>query len=314
MTSELRKDYFLDRFVIISTERGKRPDEYQTKRVSIKKPKFCPFCKKRNITDEEVDRTEFNGKWVIRSLKNIYPITTNKKGAPKKSFFYSMPNTGCHEVVIETPEHKKQMSDFSIGEMKLYLEFIRKRTEKIFLEKDTAYVYAFKNSGVNAGASLDHSHSQIVSMRIIPPLIKTEVKKAEDYLKEKGRCPFLDIIKNEKKKKEREIADFKTIYVFSPFASRYEFEAQILIKRCRSSILNLTNEEIDDLAKALVLATRKLKNYDYNLFFHQSFNNENYHFHIEVCPRLTDEAGMEEGISLSVTEIYPEDAAKFYRK
>jgi len=315
--SELRKDYFLDRFVVIAPSRSKRPEEFKITKILKKEIKFCPFCKKANSREEETDAIRYGKKWVIRSLYNIYPLTTTRVTKIKKGFLKSMSNYGKHEIVVETPTHSKKFYDFSLDELELYLGFLKRRCEMLLKDEAVNYCYIFKNSGKFAGASLEHEHTQMITSRIVPSLVYREITKANEYMRNNASCVFCDIIKKEKEQKKREVMELKTVYVLAPFASRFEFETWIIVKRCVQNIMELSEKEIKDIARALrfvLNALMKKGEVSYNLFFHQSFDKtDHFHFHIEVCPRITEEAGLELGADFFVSEVYPEYAANFFR-
>jgi UDPglucose--hexose-1-phosphate uridylyltransferase len=181
--------------------------------------------------------------------------------------------------------------------------------------KGIKYVIVFKNEGGKAGASIAHSHSQVIALPLIPPEIKKEYEDYGDYRVEHGSCPFCDAIKTEEGK-SRVIWEDKNLFVLSPFASQFPYGAWFLPKRHFKSMDEITESEKASFAKALKIMLAKLDQIDvaYNYFFHNSVNGEDFHMHLKLEPRPNVWAGLELGTGVIINAVPPEDAAKFYQK
>ena len=325
--SELRKDPIINRWVIISTERGKRPSAFIVPQEE-KKGGFCPFCEgNEDKTPPEILAYRKEGTkpntpgWTLRVVSNKFPALgiegdLNRRG---EGIFDKMNGIGAHEVIIETTFHDKTMSDLSEEKIENIIRAYKSRIED--LKRDTRFRYAiiFKNQGIAAGASLEHTHSQLIALPIVPKRVKEEIYNSKDYFNYKERCIFCDIIRQETEQRIRLITENKKFISLSPFAPRFPFESWILPKNHSSKFETIDEESISGLAKILKTTLIKintvLKNPPYNFIIHTTpFNiesNEYYHWHIEIMPKLTKVAGFEWGTGFYINPTPPEDAAKF---
>ena len=310
--NELRKDYILNRYVIIATDRAKRPAQLAKQPQKTKKG-ICFFCKgNEHLTPPEIDRIEKNNKWLVRCFPNKFAATTTK-GNPiiKTKGFTHADAFGKHEVIAETSNHKQQFENLSISHIKLVLEMYKRRFLELSKIKGIKFVSIFKNKGKEAGASLIHSHTQIIAYNKVPTLIQEEIKAS----KKNGKCQYCLIIRKEKRSK-RLIKENKTFISFTPYASRFPFEAWIFSKKHKISIIDLNENEFTDLSKQLKSILNKLKklNAPYNFFIHYAPGKNDLHFHIEITPRLSTFAGFELSTNTIINVMSPEKAATFYRK
>ena len=310
----LRKDYFLDRWTFFAAGRKKRPMEFKLDGKQDSSEKTCLFCPSNiHLTPKEIGRVEEKGAWKIRWFPNKFPAV-QLKGSPnlnKKNKFLLEGNTyGVHEVIVETPEHNKQVADLDIDHIKEVLEVCLLRVKILSKDKNIKYVTVFKNNGPLAGTSLVHSHIQVASLSILPSEIDAKIKAA----KKLNHCPYCSIIRLESKSKRR-IIETKNALAFAPFASRFNYEAWILPKRHIAGI-ELKDGELDDMSMILKKILSKLKsiNASYNFYFQYSKKEDNLHFHIEVAPRIAKWAGFEYSTGAAINSVLPEDAAKFYRR
>ncbi len=309
----LRKDYLLDRWVYYATDRRKRPHEF--KKVEIKEEsKICFFCpKNERLTPPEIGRLEYKGAWKMRWFLNKFPAV-EKKGSPNlksRKFFYESDSYGVHEIIVETQHHKSQLADLPADSIRQLLEVCSLRIKELGKLKEIRYVEVFKNHGKDAGTSLLHSHTQVTALPQIPSLVMEEAKAARKY----GKCPYCDVIKLESKSK-RKIFETKNAIALAPFASRFNYEAWVFVKRHKRTMEELNDGEYGDLALVLKKILVKLKkiNVSYNFFLHYSPQGENLHFHIEVTPRLATWGGFEISTNAVINSVLPEDAARFYRR
>lgn len=308
---ELRKDYILDRWVIIASERAKRPQQFKHEETK-EEVGLCYFCPgNEKETPPEVYRMEKNGKWQIRAFPNKF-AAVKQEGDPTirmdNVFYTYSANYGKHMVLAETPEHDKQLWDLTVEEIVLVL---RGYIEMLYLmqdDKNIKYTTIFKNHKKEAGTSIVHSHSQIIGYNKIPEEVAREVEASKNY----NFCPYCDVIQRERNSLRR-CAENENFVAFCPYASRFPFEVWILPKQ---HVTNL--EEIKDLpglASMLKTVLSKLKelNAPFNYVLHHTPRAEDkLHFHIEIMPRLTTWAGFEMNGTV-INPQPPEEAAKFYR-
>jgi len=308
--NELRKDYVLDRWVIIATGRGERPHQFSSEKKS-KEIDLCFFCPgNEHTTPPEIDRVEEDGSWVIRVFPNKFPAVT-REGKPHvktDNTFYSHSTAyGSHEVLVESPNHDDEFGNLSIDRIKKILKMYDKRINELSKIDHVHYVLVFKNQGKEAGTSLIHTHTQIIALNKIPSLVQKEAEATKD------ECKYCGVIENERNS-DRKIME-NSFISFAPYASRFPLEAWIFPKRHVSSLSDLNEEEYEDLAKQLKHILSKLEeiNAPYNFFLHYAPKGTELHFHIEIAPRLAIWAGLELGSDIEVNIMSPENAAAFYR-
>ncbi len=303
MKSEIRKDYFLNKYVIITPKRSKRPRDLREK--TILEPKVpCPFCEE-NLEKKYFVKT-YNGgkKFLAKVLKNKFPVVTEDN---PKSY-------GKQEVIVETSKHGIEFADLSVSQLERILKIYADRTKIISQDKKIDYILVFKNDGGKAGASIFHAHSQIFASQVLPPDVLEELQQMHNYQTEKGICPYCEIIKKEEKG-ERKIFSNKEVTAFCPYASAYHYEAWIFPRRHIDNITHLNKKEFNSFAQALKQILVKLNFLDisYNFFLHQVIKDTDQHFYLKIQPRESIWGGIELGSGMVVNSIPPEQAAKFYR-
>jgi UDPglucose--hexose-1-phosphate uridylyltransferase len=303
---ELRKDYILDRWVLIATDRAKRPSDFKTK-VCLNNKAHCPFCPGHEaMTPKETYVVRKDGKWLVRAFPNKFSAVSDIPVKEHNSTFLNhFSASGHHEVLVETPDHDKTLADLPIEHLNLVLDSYVKR----ILAFDSKYVLVFKNHGEEAGTSLCHSHSQIVAYNQIPPLVEEEVKAFRKF----SSCPYCKILKLESHG-PRKVFENRSFISIAPFASRFPMEVWIFPKKHIRSIVDV--DDLTDLSSMLKKVLMKLKkiNASYNFVVHNAPGKSDFHFHIEVLPRLAEWAGFEYGTYTVINAVTPEEAAKFYRK
>jgi len=327
---ELRKDPIIGRWVIISTERGKRPTDFHSLRKK-KKNTLCPFCpENESSTPPEV--LAFRPKsspankpgWTLRVISNKYPALKiegdlNREG---RGIFDKMNGVGAHEVIIETPDHQKDMVDLDEKEMENVLHAYVARIVDLRKDPRFKYILIFKNQGEIAGASLEHSHSQLIATPIVPKRVTEELEGAHRYYDYKERCIFCDIVKQEISENVRIAAQNEAFISIEPFAPRFPFETWVLPKTHIPAFEKTPTEKIpllgQILRETLGKLSRALNRPPYNFVIHtrpiDSRDSEEYHWHIEIMPRLTRVAGFEWGTGFFINPTTPEDAAKFLKE
>ena len=326
---ELRKDVITGRWVIISSERGKRPIEYKMeKRPAI--GGFCPFCDgNEDKTPPEVlayrnPQSAPNSKgWKVRVVPNKFPALQIEGDLDKRAdgIYDVMRGVGAHEVLIESPQHLTQLADLPNDHVESIFWAIRDRC--IDLNKDSRfkYILVFKNRGEEAGASLEHSHIQLIATPIIPKRAMEELDGAQSHYKLKERCIFCDIIKQEIEVKKRIIFMNDFFVAIAPYASRFPFESWVLPLKHVSAFEKTVSEWFPQLADII---RRVLKRIDevldvppFNFIIHtapcKTPDLEYYHWHLEIMPKLTRVAGFEWGSGFYINPTPPEDAAEALR-
>ncbi|HET6268352.1 MAG TPA: galactose-1-phosphate uridylyltransferase [Acidobacteriota bacterium] len=325
---ELRKDPITGRWVIISTERGRRPFAY-SKVVDERKGGFCPFCEgNEKNTPPEILAYRNGGDrdtpgWSLRIVPNKYPALQiegelNPEG---EGMFDKMNGIGAHEVIIESPKHDATLASMPEKDLESMFWAFRDRILDLRRDKRLRYVLLFKNQGEAAGSTMEHTHSQLIALPIVPKQALEEISGAKAYFNYKERCVFCDVIRQEKDEGIRVIEENNGFIALAPFAPRYPFETWILPKTHGASFENCQKKDYEQLAKILKIFLSKmdkaLENPPYNMIIHSTpfFENADdyYHWHIEITPKLSRVAGFEGGTGFYINPTSPEEAAASLR-
>jgi UDPglucose--hexose-1-phosphate uridylyltransferase len=327
---ELRKDPILGRWVIISTERGKRPNDFAGQPVK-RRQGFCPFCPgNEDKTPPEVLAFRDNGSlpntqgWKVRVVPNKFPAlqiegTLNRRG---EGLYDKMNGIGAHEVFIETTDHDQDMAEMSVDHIESVLYAYRERMLDLKKDGRFRYILLFKNHGEEAGASLEHSHTQLIATPIVPKRVMEELDGARKYFDLKERCIFCDMVDQELQQGTRLVSENASFVSFEFFASRFPFETWVLPREHRTAFENMPVESLRSLAEVLKDTLLRLKTAlnapPYNFLFHTGPLHEphldHFHWHIEILPKLTKVAGFEWGSGFYINPTPPEDAAAYLRQ
>ena len=337
--SELRWDPLKMHWVIIATERGRRPRDFhmeqETRNVAA-----CPFCYgNEERTPQEIFAIRPSGlpntpNWRVRVIPNKYPAL-RVEGEPTSrghGLYDVMNGIGAHEVIIETPDHNRSMADMSEHEIADVLRAYRARYLDLRKDFRLRYMMIFKNHGARAGATLSHSHSQLIAVPLLPPVVTTELRVARNYFNSKERCIFCDMIEFEIREGERIIREFSNYVIFTPYASSSPFEMRLFPKRHNHDFALMNDAQLDELAFAMRDMLQRIKQVlrdaAYNFILHTAppphprpgkpgywgSLEYDYHWHIELIPRMTQTAGFEWGTGFYINPTSPEDAASFLRE
>jgi UDPglucose--hexose-1-phosphate uridylyltransferase len=327
--SELRKDPIVGRWVIISSERSRRPSDWANE-PNAKLGGFCPFCPgNEDKTPEEIlairpisEQPNIPG-WQVRVVPNKFPalqIEGNLEPKGEANYDY-MNGVGAHEVIIESPNHATDLADLNPDAINDVLQIFRGRT--LDLKKDTRfkYILIFKNHGVSAGASIEHTHSQLIATPIIPKRVAEELEGSRRFYKLKERCIFCDIIQQELRKKRRLVLETEHFIVIEPFAPRFPYETWIMPKTHYSHFENMEDHLYREVAVVLKRALNTINDTlgypPFNFILHSSPVQEDflheYHWHFEIIPKLTKIAGFEWGSGFYINSVPPELAAEQLR-
>ena len=305
---ELRKDYILDRWVLIVPKRGERPNEFV--KQSVPNQSSCFFCPgHESLTPSEIGRigdtskTGQSGGWRVRWFENKFPaVAPHDFNLQTHNRFFTFGSaTGVHEVIVETPDHR-QLAELSEQEIAWVLEVYGHRIDE--LSKHYSYVSVFKNSGPEAGTSLIHSHSQLIATHTIPKDVRDKCDARRKFVE----CPYCAIIATESKS-ERRVAENSDWVAFCPYASRFNGEVVFFPKH---HITSFNHANYATLAPLLKKVLSKVSS-SYNLALTYSPVGEDLHVHLELLPRASTWGGFELGSGTIINTLAPEDAAAYYR-
>ncbi len=339
--NELRKDYILNRWVVIAVERCRRPTDFVKNKTVRARDGVCPLCPgNEHMTPPAVllylnrggkiekasDYGDSRPKdWLIRCVPNLYPAFTPPKPEEKPSIIGEVERenlalaVGHHEVLVESPVHDEHPSDARITQLIYVINAYMDRLSELYSRQYVRYVSIFRNHGPEAGASLSHAHSQIIATPMVPRLVAEELEASKEQWRNKGVCAFCEIIENEKNS-PRLIAENPDFMALAPYASIHPMEFWIIPKKHRSTMLGLSEAETENLARIMKACLgglkRLLNDPPYNFGFHMAPQSEAasyYHWHLEVYPKLAIWAGFEKSTGMYINTVSPETAAEHLR-
>ncbi|MEM2760676.1 MAG: galactose-1-phosphate uridylyltransferase [Nitrososphaerales archaeon] len=321
--AELRKDYVLDRFVIV-------PKNASEKNLSNGKCPYCPGNEEmtspavlalvqkdgmlQRLSDSEENYVE---DWCVRVFPSNDPaVTTSQERIYGDKPLYSEPAYGYHYVVVAAPDHNQKLANISVEQWANVLVVLQDRVRWLYTQKSVTYVSIYMDYGKNAGSSLDHPHLDIVTFATIPPLIEQEAEATYRYINERGLCPMCDVVSVESSG-PRQILATDSFLALCPWAPTYPHEFWICPKRHITLFSKITQKEINDLALILRATlgglSKALKDASFNLVFHLSpekKNSRQLHWHIEVYPQMASWSGLERGFGIYLNNIGPESSAE----
>ncbi len=329
--SQLRKDPVTFIWVIFSREKGRKPIVTRFSQKDKEEP--CPFCPGyERFTPPEIYsvREKDTNNWLLRVVPNRMPVLKIEGEIERRGvgLYDAMNAIGAHEVVIETPDHNRRFHQMTIDEIKIVIEAYRFRMEDLLKDERFQYISIFKNEGPEAGSLIYHSHSQIIATPVIPINVREKLRGSLRYYDYKERCIYCDIITQERDQRERIVTENGDFITIAPFASRFPFEVVIYPKRHSPDFYKITDSEIESLARilkeTLLRLSHTLEDLQYNLIITTAPSrrkrrgywqtlDEDFHWHIEIIPRILKMAGFQWATGFYINPTYPEEAAEFLR-
>jgi len=329
---ELRRDPITGEWVIIASERAKRPSDFALHSPGREEQEgaTCPFCPgNEGMTPPEIMAFRHPGSqrnapgWWVRVVPNKFPALgiegdLNKTGL---GMYDWMNGVGAHEVIVETPGHDKHLALLDNRQIEDILWAYRARYLDLKKDPRLKYILIFRNYGRVAGASLAHPHSQLVATPVTPGVVASELHGARRYSEYRDRCVFCDIVRQERDEGKRLVSENDDFVVLQPYAARTPFETWIVPKRHGGSFAAISAEEQTSLAATLGETLRRLHltlddpPYNYNIHTAPCDEDESaeFHWHLSISPRLTIAAGFEMGTGIYINVTPPEVAAEYLR-
>lgn len=326
---DLRKDPITGRWVIIATDRARRPTDFTRERVIPGAGRYCPFCPgHESKTPPEVLSYRTSGGpnepgWTLRVVPSKFPALRvegdlNRRG---EGLYDHMNGIGAHEVILESTEHTATLGTMPDKQVSDLMFAVRDRILDLRKDHRLRYIIVFKNHGEPAGATLEHPHSQLIALPVVPKRVQEELDGARRYFEFRERCVFCDIVQQELESEVRVVLRTDHFAVIAPYASRFPFETWIVPLRHASHFESLEATAIHNLGWVLNSVMKKidsaLENPPYNIILHtapvQDKPLDHYHWHIEIMPKLTKVAGFEWGSGFYINPTPPEEAARFLR-
>ncbi len=327
--AEIRRDPVTGGWVIIATERAARPHDFFVSRGE-RKTEFCPFCEgNEDRTPAEIaavrplDSPPDTPGWKIRVVPNKFPALRldQRLRVEGQGLYHTVQGFGAHEVIIESPQHLTSPTQMTRQDFQLVIQTYCDRSRALSADERLSYVLVFKNVGESAGASIEHTHSQIIAVPVMPKRVHEEMRGCEESYADGGRCLFCDILEQELREGVRVVVEDEDFAVLSPFAARFPFEMWILPKRHSTHFFELDGDLVGGLAAVLQEALGRmevcLRDPPYNYAVHTapvgSSQADYFHWHIELIPRVTRLAGFEWGTGFHINPMAPERATEYLR-
>lgn len=326
---ELRQDIVTGHWVVVATERAMRPTDFVRPSVATlpEEESECPFCPGHELmTPLEVLSIRPEGSepntpgWQVRVFPNKYPaFETGELIKPGTDMFPRRAADGSHEVIVHSPSHGASLATMPSEEVELVLRVYRHRYRVNCEDPHVRYVHLIVNHGRESGASLEHSHSQLFGVPLVPTLVMQELAGASWHFQSRKECVFCRIIEDELLFQQRIISRNRGFVAFAPFASRLPFEVWILPRSHQESFDMIDEEQLEEFAHMLrdILGRfhQKFGNPPFNYYIHSSPCDGSkypyFHWHLEVVPRLTTTGSFELGTSMMINITTPERAADF---
>jgi len=337
--SEFRWDPLKNTWTITANHRERQPREFFIERQQVAMAS-CPFCSGlEERTPPEVFAIREPGSptngpgWQVRVVPNKFPLLRIEGHLDRRTegLYQVMQGIGAHEVIIETPEHSLCLSDLDTAQLVKVFQAYRERLLDLRRDKRFRYLQIFKNHGVEAGAPVPHSHSQLIALPITPPVLKTELNACRNHFREHERCLICDLIAQEQADGRRIVYNDDRFLVVTPYASASPFEMRLFPRQHSHDFALQNDDELGDFAVALRSTLLKLRSLlrdpPFNFILHtappahprpglpdywNSLTND-YHWHLELVPRLNRIAGFEWGSGQHINPMPPEDAARHMR-
>lgn len=334
---ELRKDILLGRWVAVLSD-SKAPSEYDLPGRNREVEGSCILCPGReDETPSEIISVRKPGTsidtpgWWTRAIPSFKPLFQIEGDLGRRGIgiYDKMNSIGANEIIIESPDHNIRPEDMGLEQMKRVMTLYKYRLDDLEKDSRLRYVLIYKNSGKDVGEIFSHPVSYLMATPVIPKKVKDELDGAKQYYNYKERCIFCDIIREELRVGERIILETKSFVAFCPYAAKFPFESWIIPKRHNCAFQEITSEEIEDMGLMLMSMLKKLRRIfnepPFNYFLHTAPNmiprrnhwhtlGEDFHWHLEIIPRLVRMSGFEWGSGFYILSTSPENAARYLRE
>lgn len=327
--SEIRQNIITRDWVIMATERAKRPHDFVSRapaRETLEKyKKDCPFCagNEKDATEEFVRIDDESGNWQVRVIANKYPALSPKGDRIRNDdgLHRTISGIGIHDVVVESPEHDAIFAFMSWKHIYNILLSYKIRYNQIRNDRRLEAIVIFKNYGSSAGSSLEHTHSQIAATPVVPFQFRDRIQEAIRYFDDHGDCIVCRTLLDEISTQRRIVYENSSFLAFIPYAALTPFHVWIFPRMHSSSYGNISDEEMVDLASilktVLLMLHKGLGDPDYNFTIRTAplADNESRYFHwyLSIIPRITKNAGFELGSGMFINSALPEESAEYLR-
>ncbi|MDE3108367.1 MAG: galactose-1-phosphate uridylyltransferase [Acidobacteriota bacterium] len=320
---ELRKDPITRSWVVIG--QMERPSQRDVP---------CPLCPENRDGRRSLLELPEQGAAQVRVFPHFQPFyrIEGDPGRSAEGIFDRMDAVGAHEIVVETPEHGRRLVDLSDEEIERVLAAYAARIGDLKRDARFKYVTVFKNYGAGAAEEWPHAHSQVAATTFVPRRVLYELRAARDWYRQRERCVFCDILRQELRQQARVVDTVGDYVAFCPYASRVPFETWIMPRQHNHQFeAPLPGENRRELAELLGRTLRRIAKVttSYHMVVHTAPSTlqtkgelseywrtiaGDYHWHLEILPIMETRSE-----SYSLKEVYfngtyPEQAAERLRQ
>ncbi|OIO69538.1 MAG: galactose-1-phosphate uridylyltransferase [Zetaproteobacteria bacterium CG_4_9_14_3_um_filter_49_83] len=326
--SELRLNLITGNWVVIATDRAKRPDDFVRdveKHTSLPYEPKCPFCAgNESMTPHDIQRFPAEGPWQLRVVPNKFAALSLDTEPERHNMgrLHRMGGFGSHEVVIETPQHHQSLTDYDEAHVSNLLRIYRDRFRALYEISAIEHVIVFKNHGKAAGTSLAHPHSQIIATPVVPMQVRERMHEYMRYFDHTGECLMCSTLADELADGRRIMIESEYFVSFVPYAALSPFHLWVFPRHHQGSFAQINESQLQDLARHLQKLLRTLKaavgDPSYNFIIRsnspESCHREYFHWYLSIVPRVAKAAGFELGSGMFINASVPEDSAAFLRE
>lgn len=355
--AESRFDPISGQWTIFAPQRDQRPDDFVDRQPAFKTDVQCPFClgneastptpvwskaipetgRLMQLGGEGQDDWPTDDPWSVRVVPNKFPAVDpihlmgslgatspiSTAGKRESNLFRGESIAGGHEVIIESPRHVQSLTQLDMAEVDLVFQAYRDRLNFYREVPGIRYVTIFKNVGRQAGASLRHSHSQLIATNRLPEPVKAVAEQMRRHQASTGCCLRCDMIRAERKARERLVACDETTIAFCPFASPLPMMVRVTSLEHLGCFGELGDRQLESVARMVVRVVSWLEKlrpgtaYNFGLQTRPpgiSDPTDAFHWSIDIFPRMTHVAGFEWTSGCMINPILPETAAAMFRK
>lgn len=313
--SEIRTNPFTGEMTLYAENRKNRPYEFVHKtQVKHSNNENCPFCGgHERWTTDAVYQDGPDGAWQMRVFPNMFPaVKEDCKAAEGEPFYEMTAGRGRHEVLVDTPNHDETLDTFSEERIARVLQVLQDRLNYFRAKKETQYVQIFKNCGAAAGMSIRHSHWQVMGLPVVPRRAAAMAEKMQG-----ADCLFCKMLAYEAEQKKRIAAESEHFLAITPYAGRFPYELWLAPKAHQRDFGDMNDAQRRDLAHLLWEMLQRItvlrEEIGYNICVMDGPRNTDFHWHIEIYPRIGGFAGFEYATDCFINMVSPEKAAAYYR-
>ena len=353
-SGQSRLDLITGEWTLFASTRSQRPNQFAEDTPPVAKALDCPFCAGQehrtpdpvwiarlddNLLSDTTGCTSESTDWAVRVVPNLFPAvshqpppeTSNKtidhgsprSSVPLKTLFPHESANGGHEVIIEAPRHTESLGELNTAEISLVFAAYAQRIRYWQGVEGIHHVSVFKNVGRDAGASLQHSHSQLIATNRVPAVVQQVTRRMQAHFARTGSCLQCDLVRGEIEQKSRIVSQTDSFVAYCPYASRFPLQVRITSKEHLACFGEMRAPHLAEVSRLVLRVVRWLEalrpGTAYNMLLHTcpvhfQGARDSQHWAMDIFPRMSRLAGFELATGAMINPIYPETATKAYRE